>query len=328
MISIQDPARLMNPQYAALRRLLAARGVSPADPETQSLALARQAALSFHALWNEMPPPVARIAERTVAGPAGAVGVRLYWPDERPRAPVVLYFHGGGYVLNNLDTHDRLMRQLALYSGAVVVGVDYSLAPEARYPTQLNEALAVVDWLAAEGDALGLDVGRLVLAGDSAGANLALATLLALRNVGRDQAKAGLLFYGMYAVDFDTESHRRFGGGAFGLTTGRMRFFWDQYLRETADRSDPLAAPLHADLSDLPPLLLVGAGLDCLLDDTLRLAVALNEADVPHQLAVYPGVPHSFVQMSRFLDAADAVLRCAGAFVQDRVVKEERAEAA
>jgi acetyl esterase len=172
----------------------------------------------------------------------------------------------------------------------------------------LDEALAALDWVRNEGAAFGLDGERPVVGGDSAGANLALAATLALRDQGKVLPSLGLLFYGMFSADLETASHRAFGGGAFGLTTARVDWFWSQYVADRAQRDNPLAAPLLADLEGLPPQLLIGAGLDCLLDDSIRLADRLTQAGVPNTLSVYPGVPHSFMQMSAHLRPADAAI--------------------
>ncbi|WP_207476798.1 alpha/beta hydrolase fold domain-containing protein [Arenibaculum pallidiluteum] len=299
----------LDPAVVALYAEAARRGAAPADPTAQPLAEARMAAERFHRFLDAGPRPAVGTEEHVVEGPAGQIPIRLYrgslWPD----LPVLVYFHGGGFVLNSLDTHDRLMRTLALRTGFVVCGVGYAKAPERRFPHQHGEALAVLRWVAASARALGLDADRFAVGGDSAGANLALAAALACRAADLPRIACGLLFYGMFARDFDTESHRRFGGGAFGLTSARMRWYWDQYLGSDAPGEagtpDPRAAPLNADLRGLPPMLLVGAGLDCLLDDTLRLADRLRQAGVPHRLEVRRGLPHGFATMGRRVAAAD-----------------------
>jgi acetyl esterase len=174
------------------------------------------------------------------------------------------------------------------------------------------EATAVVRWLADAGADLGIDAGSVVLAGDSAGANLALATALALRDWGESPVVRLMLFYGMYAPDFDTEAHRRYGGGDYGLTTERMRWFWEAYLGDDGQAADPFAAPLRADLRGLPPALIIAAGCDCLRDDSLHLADRLHDAAVPHVLSRYDGVPHSFMQLSRaFAPAMTAIVEAA-----------------
>lgn len=285
-------------------------GLSPADPVRQPLDEARRRAWDYQMLWNGPLPDVDGVAEITTRSPRGtAIRLRVHYPDpRRDGVPVLLYFHGGGFVLNGIDTHERLMRLLAVRSGAAVVGVGYTLAPELRFPGQLHEALAAVAWVREHGAAHGLDAGRLALGGDSAGANLALSTQLALRDHGLPAPAQSILFYGMFSADLDTPSHQAFGGGGFGLTTERMDWFWSQYLADRAQRDNPAAAPLLADLRGLAPQLVIGAGLDCLLDDSLRLAARLRTAGNAVQVSVYDGVPHSFVQMSAHLPPADAAL--------------------
>ncbi|MBP2227800.1 acetyl esterase [Azospirillum agricola] len=303
----------LDPQVVALHEAMRAQGLVSADPLAMPLHQARAAAERAHLFLNRDAPPIpARNIE--TEGPAGPLRLRLYRPpaiDERP-LPVLVYFHGGGFAVNSVDTHDRLLRLLALRSGAAVVAVAYGKAPEHRFPHQHDEALAALRWVAREGAAHGLDGGRLAVGGDSAGANLALGAALAARAPGEPRVSFGLLFYGMFAHDFHTPSHRRFGDGRYGLTTARMRWYWEQYLGHAEPTRDPRAAPLLADLSGLPPLLLLAAGLDCLRDDSLRLAERLAAADVPFDLTVHESLPHSFANMTRLVEAADgAVTRAA-----------------
>lgn len=290
------------PDIAAIKDYATRQGVAPADPLRQPLAQARQAALDYQGIWNNDLPAMAQRLDLT----AGPLRLRLF--DARPAGagprPVLLYFHGGGFALNSIDTHERLLRLLALRSDVAVVALAYSLAPEKRFPAQIDEALAAVAWIRAHGHEYGLDGARLALGGDSAGANLALATSLSLRQRGLAQADFGLLLYGMFSADLATASHRAFGGGAHGLTTERVDWFWSQYLADFAQRDNPLAAPLWADLHGLPPQLVIGAGQDCLLDDSLALADKLRQAGVATRLSVYDGAPHSFMQASVLLDSA------------------------
>ncbi len=310
---LRPVADRLDPQVIAMNEAAARLGAAPADPLSLPLAEARAAAERYHGFLNGPTPLAADVTETMVDGPAGPLPLRLYRPAGRgvERLPVLLYFHGGGFVVNSVDTHDRLLRLLARHSGAVVCAVRYSLAPERRFPHQHGEALAALRWVGAAGRAHGIDPERIAVGGDSAGANLALGLALAARAPGETPVAFGLLFYGMFAHDFDTLSHRRFGDGRYGLTTARMRWYWRQYLG-AASPDDPRAAPLLADLRGLPPLLLLAADLDCLRDDTLRLAERLAEAGVAHRLAVYDGLPHSFATATRLVDRAHgAVLQAA-----------------
>ncbi|MGE5477703.1 MAG: alpha/beta hydrolase [Bacteroidales bacterium] len=304
-----------HPHLETVARVARAAGLAPADPLRQPLAEARQRAWDYQMLWNGPLPAIGGVTETATLSPRGTpVRLRIHYPDQRRDGlGVLVYFHGGGFVLNGVDTHERLMRLLAARAGIAVVGVGYTLAPELRFPGQLDEALAALDWVRNQGAAFGLDGERLVVGGDSAGANLALSAQLALRDHGRPLPLAGLLFYGMYSADLDSPSHLAFGGGGFGLTTERVDWFWRQYLADHAQRDNPQAAPLWADLGGLPRQLVIGAGLDCLLDDSLRLAARLTAAGVDNTLSVYDGVPHSFMQMSAHLAPADAAISEAAA---------------
>lgn len=315
--AVTNPPSPLDPQVQRLLDASVRAGAAPADPLRGPLARARGAAERHYAFLNGPSPALPHVDEVTIDGPAGPLPLRIHRPSGQGALPVLLWFHGGGFALNSLDTHDRLLRLLARRSGAAVVGVAYRRAPEHRFPSQVEEAAAALRWLTGHGAAHGLDAGRLAVGGDSAGANLALVAALEAKQ-GGTRITFGVLLYGMFAADFDTDSHRRFGDGRYGLSTARMRWYWRQYLGDTPPdaRSAPLLAGL-ADLAGLPPLLLVGAGVDCLLDDTLRLGERLAEADVPHRLWVYPDLPHSFAQMARTVDAADAaVTRVAEAVAQ------------
>ncbi len=308
----------LDPQVVALHDAMQAQGLVSADPLTMPIPQTRAAAERAHVFLNRDAPaiPTQDIETR---GPVGPLRLRLYRPPgaNGDPLPVLLYFHGGGFAVNSVDTHDRLLRLLAVRSGAAVVAVAYGKAPEHRFPHQHDEALAALRWVARQGADHGLDGDRIAVGGDSAGANLALAAALAARAPGEPRVRFGLLFYGMFAHDFHTPSHRRFGDGRYGLTTARMRWYWEQYLGHAEPTRDPRAAPLLADLAGLPPLLLLAAGLDCLRDDSLRLADRLAAADVPFSLTVYEFLPHSFAVMTRLVAAADAAVTRAALAVRD-----------
>ncbi|MGE4278135.1 MAG: alpha/beta hydrolase [Magnetospirillum sp.] len=292
----------MTTPITAIQAFAQSQGVAPADPLRQPLPQARDKANTYQAIWNRDLPDIVRRQDIQV----GRLRLRLF--DSQPAGsvnrPVLVYFHGGGFALNGLDTHERLLRLLALQSGAAVLALGYSLAPEVRFPGQLNEALETLSWLRRHGAEHGLDGTNFAVGGDSAGANLALAVTLASRDIGVPLPRFGLLLYGMFSADLQTTSHRSFGTGAHGLTSERVDWFWSQYLADRAQRDNPLAAPLLAELKGLPPQLVIGAGQDCLLDDSLNLARQLERAGVPTTLSVYDEAPHSFMQMTTLLDVA------------------------
>ncbi|MBI2241042.1 MAG: alpha/beta hydrolase [Magnetospirillum gryphiswaldense] len=292
----------MTTPIAAIQAYAQTQGVAPADPLRQPLPQARRDALAYQAIWNHDLPDIARRQDIQV----GRLRLRLFdaVPAGQTNRPVLVYFHGGGFALNSLDTHERLLRLLAIRSGVAVLALGYSLAPEVRFPGQVQEALETLSWLRRNGNAHGLDGTNVAIGGDSAGANLALAATLSCRDIGLTLPRFGVLLYGMFSADLQTASHRAYGHGAHGLTSQRVDWFWSQYLADPAQRANPLAAPLHADLHGLPPQLVIGAGQDCLLDDSLKLAKKLEKASVPTTLSVYDDAPHSFVQMTTLLDQA------------------------
>lgn len=226
--------------------------------------------------------------------PAGAPAARIYRPSAPLGAETILYVHGGGWIFGNLDTHDWMMRALCTSARATVVAIDYRLAPESRYPAQLADCLAAYRWLRQSADALGVDAGAITLAGDSAGACIALSTAQELLRQRAKMPAALILLYGCYAPDFSTVSHDAYGDGRFGLSSAAMRRFWKYYAGEHPPRQ---AAPLRGEFYGLPPIYLGAAGLDPLLDDTLRLAEALATAGVPYHLDRWPACPHAFLQL-------------------------------
>jgi acetyl esterase len=199
-----------------------------------------------------------------------------------------------------------------------VFGFDYRLAPENPFPAPLDDTMAAIAFVRAGGLGDAVDASRLALAGDSAGATLALAAMLRLRDEGAPMPAAAALFYGCYAPIFDTPSHKAFGEG-YLLTSVNMRWYWTNYLGGTLEAPPALAAPLHARLEGLPPLHLSAAGLDPLRDDTSRLATRLAEAGVPFSYEHVPGVVHGCLRMTRRLGPARDLIRSAGRFLNERL---------
>ncbi len=292
------PADELDPDVRRFVRASGAAWAAHPDLGTVSPAEARRIAEAVRAPWVRGGPRMAARREHRVDTPGGAVRLRCYHPvaTDRPQ-PALIALHGGGWTLFSLDSYDRVMRELAARAGIVVVGVDYALAPEAKYPVALDQVRAVVRHLAAEGAALGVDPRRLALGGDSAGANLALAAALALRDAGRGEILRALtLHYGVFARRSSPEAERRFGGPGHMLTSAEMEGFWGNYLRSESDADDPLVCPLRADLRGLPPTLLVVPECDLLAEQSLRLGELLRGAGVPARLEVYRGACHSFLE--------------------------------
>lgn len=293
-----------------------ARAVPALDHRTTPLAQQRRAVEMAAAAWNTPVAPCAGVIDLEIPTPAGRLRARLYRPEAAALDRVVLYAHGGGWTFGSIDTHDGVTRRLAAALRLPVLSIDYRLAPEHPHPAPMQDAMAGFAFLEAGGVGSPVRAERIVVAGDSAGAQTMLAALLARRDAGLPSAAAGLLFYGCLAPDFDTDAHRAFGvDERFLLSTERMRWYWANHLGGAAEPG--LAAPLFADLAGLPPLFLDAASHDCLRDDTLRLAGRLAEAGQPHRLHVTEGVTHGYLRFARRLPAVAETLAAAAAFVAE-----------
>lgn len=293
-------APVVHPEMAKILAWMASLGLP--DVTRTPLDEARRITHRVSQHWNH-PKPDLEVVDLTLPRPGGGIPARLYRPGPG-KLPVVLFLHGGGWVFGNLETHDRFMRLMAKETGAAVLGIDYRKAPEHPFPAGHDDAMAAVSWLRSDGAARDLDASRIVACGDSAGANLALGLLVGLRQAGLPQIQGAGLFYGCFAPDLDTASHKAFGGGNFGLTTARMTWFWNAFLGGSPASPDLRAAPSRADPAGLPPLYLNAAALDPLLDDTLSYVEKLKAAKVPYQFDLYEGVIHGFMQMGRELEPA------------------------
>jgi acetyl esterase len=295
---------------AILTRL---RSAPFADLRTMSLEQARQHFIAGQRVWGHAPSNLAETVALTVPGATSDLRARLYRPVAAERLPIVLYVHGGGWTFGDIDTHDGIMRHLAEASGSAVLGFDYRLAPEHPFPAPMDDCLAVLHHIEHGGLSSAIDAGRIALAGDSAGANIALGALITRREKKQTLPRTAVLFYGCFAPIFDTASHRSCGDGRFILGTEMMRWYWNNYLGTCPGASAPPAcAPLNADLRNLPPLYLNAAGLDPLLDDTTLLSARLAAAGVRHTVDVWPGVVHGFLRFTRDLPAAREAIGLAG----------------
>jgi acetyl esterase len=298
-----------HPEMVKVHERIAVMMVGPADPLRQTLNEARQAAEAWWHPWNHVLVTIPEVVNAVVNGPAGLFPVRFFNPEPSgPPRGVIVYCHGGGYVINSLDTHDHIMRTLAVRSGLAVLGVGYSLAPEQRFPLQVDEVLCAMEWITEEAGFLSVIPEQFVLCGDSAGAHLALAVALHLqRRGGQPKPSALVLAYGMYRPELDTYSHACFGSGQYGLSTERMRWFWNA-MRPIDACTPELFSTLTGDLSGLPKTLLVVGELDCLRDDSLLLHQSLARCGVHVNMIRVPGVPHSFLQFAQGLPVADQCL--------------------
>jgi acetyl esterase len=256
-----------------------------------------QARVAVRARFRPPTEPQPIGAVRDSVTPEG-IPVRIYWPatPSTGTRPLVVFAHGGGFVFCDLDTHDDLCRSLANDVGAVVVSVDYRLAPESRWPTAAEDVYAALLWTAAHAGQLGGDAARLVIAGDSAGGNLAAVTAILARDRGGPDIACQALLYPVIAADFTTESYRQFATGYYN-TAAAMAWYWDQYIPVAADRAHPHASPLRADLSGLPPAVVLTAGFDPLRSEGDRYAEALAAKGVPVTHRRYSGTIHGFMTM-------------------------------
>ncbi|MEV7580377.1 alpha/beta hydrolase [Streptomyces erythrochromogenes] len=286
------------------------RGVTDADEARRILAAAPRPAT--------VAPRVGATRDRTVPGPPGAppVPVRIYLPDPGRRPgprPTVVFCHGGGWVLCDLDTYDTTVRHLVRASGAAVVSVDYRRAPEHRFPAAAEDAHAVLCWAGSHLDELGGDPDALVVAGDSSGGNLAAASLLLARERGGPAVALQALVHPALDAAQDRASYRTAAEGCF-LTAAHMRWFWEQYLGPGGDGRHPLASPLRADLTGMPPAHLVVAGCDPLRDEGLAYHHRLLRAGIRSVLDSHPGMFHGFLGMAGVLpQACEALARLGGA---------------
>ena len=303
----------LDPQMARAMEKSAALAPGLNGLEDLSIEEIRRRYRQERRFWNEDRPELPRVVDESIPGPVGSVPIRLYYPSEDRPLPALVFAHGGGWIMGDLDTHDKIMRLLALSAGVVVVGIDYSLSPEQTFPVALEECLALCSALAERCSAWGLDPARLAMAGDSAGANLTLGTLLSLKSSGSDLLKAGLLYYGGFGLE-QSDSRRRYGGD--GMSARDLAFYSRCYLGDEADRNDPRWHGLRADLTGLPPSFVAAAELDPLLDDSIALAARLEESGVRHELVVYTGVLHGFLHTSRMVDKAQRAIDDGAAFLR------------
>ncbi len=304
---------MLDPQARALLDLIEQRNLPPTH--LLSPDEARRLYRERRGFTQPDPRPLAEVRALSAPGPAGEIPLRLFRPAGLTApAPLLVYFHGGGWVIGDLDTHDVLCRELADEGRCVVVAVDYRMGPEHRFPAAVDDALAATRWLFSQADALGLDSGRTALGGDSAGGNLAAAVAQALRDGGDStQPVLQLLIYPATDMRAVAPSHRHNGQG-YLLTADTIAYFRGHYI-DPGQHDDPRASPLlHPDLSGLPPALVITAGFDPLRDEGRQYADALSAAGTPAQYICFERQIHGFITMGRVLaEAHTAVGLCAAA---------------
>jgi acetyl esterase len=302
------------PEIRALLDQQAASGRPPLH--RQSVSQARAFHVQDAPALNGPPAAVAAVADQRIPGPAGELPVRVYTPEGSPPFPIVVFFHGGGWVVGTLDTYDPLCRALAAATPAVVVSVDYRLAPEHRWPAAVEDAYAATLWASRNAAELGGAQHRLAVAGDSIGGNLAAVVALGARDRGGPAIAFQLLVHPVLDAAGDTGSWREFAAG-FQLTAEGMRWYWDHY-RGGADGSAPDASPARAAfLGGLPPALVIVASHDILRDEGEAYAARLADAGVKATAIRVPGVVHGFFRWRAVTPAADQALQQAATALRE-----------
>jgi acetyl esterase len=291
----------LHPDAARVCEMIVAANRPPL--ETLTPVEARLAYLATRQALQPDPPAVAEVAALEAAGPAGPIPLRLYRGQgaEGTPQPALVYFHGGGWVIGDLESHDQVCRALANAARCIVVAVDYRLAPEHKFPAAVDDAVAATRWIADNAARLGIDAGRLAVGGDSAGGNLAAVVSLDARDRGGPRLVFQVLVYPGTDMALDRPSHLRHAE-QLPLRRTTMQWFVKNYLRDAADVGDWRASPLRAaSLAKLPPALIVTAGLDPLHDEGQAYAEALAAAGVAVTLQRFDGQIHGFLSMGRIV---------------------------
>jgi acetyl esterase len=288
-------------------------------PDIHTLSVAEARAMAERRIGLMAPPAaVGAVTEHTVAGPGGPLALRIYTPVTPGPHSMLAFFHGSGFVLCSLDTHDGMCRNLCAGAECAVVSVDYRLAPEHKFPAALDDCVFATRWAAAHATEFGADPGRLIVAGDSAGGNLAAAVALRLRDEGDSPRLSGQLL--IYPVtDYYTPGTPSYAENAegYGLTRETMKWFWGHYLNDSGEAENPYATPLRTkDLAALPPVFVMTAEYDPLRDEGERYAERLRAAGVPTALSRRDGMNHGFLFWVGVVDQADSAMVEACAWIR------------
>jgi acetyl esterase len=295
----------LDPQAQKLVDALVALNLKPVEDSTPEEA--RESIRSRTAALGPFED-VAAVAEHKVPVKGGEIVVRVYSPGGPGPHPALVFYHGGGWVIGDLYTHDGICRSITNAAGCMVASVDYRLAPEFRYPVAAEDSYAALAWVVDNAARLGIDARRVAVGGDSAGGNLATVVALMARERGGPAPIQQTLIYPVTNQDLDTPSYQENATG-YLLTREAMRWFWRHYLAREEQGKEPYASPLLApSVAGLPPALVITAGCDPLRDEGEAYAARLRAAGVPVTLTRYEGVFHGFVRMTRLLDKAKSAL--------------------
>lgn len=280
--------------------------------ETLTAKEAREFYLAGRAVSHPEPPEMASVQNSTVPGPGGAIPVRSYTPKQLRKydglAPVLVFFHGGGWVIGDLDSHDVVCRTLARDGEMIVISVDYRLAPEHKFPAAVDDAIAATKWVSANAKSLGIDANRISVGGDSAGGNLSAIVAIDARQNG-PKLQGQLLIYPATDFAMTHPSHSEPETSCL-LTHTVIRWFRDHYLNSLADGETWKASPARVtDMKQLPPAYVLTAGADPLRDEGDEYAKRLESAGVPVTWKTYPGQFHGFITMGKLLTKANGALK-------------------
>lgn len=295
----------LDPRARQFLTAIAAAGLPPLSELTPTLARERNIVKSF----SLDTVPVASIRDMEIDGPFGEIPIRIYTPEGEGPFSTLIYFHGGGWVVGKLDDFDAVCSILCRDSGYLVVSVDYQLSPEARFPVAVEEGYAVLEWLAAEADAMDIDPMRIAVGGDSAGGNMA--TVIAMMSRDRNGPRVHfqlLICPATNLAESDTLSYRQFGSGIW-VPEELMQWYTNNYLENQEDIRSPYVSPLLAsDFTDLPQAYIVIAEFDILRDEAESYGKRLQEAGIRVDMKVYPGQIHDFVLFGKVMPKAEEAL--------------------
>lgn len=309
----------LDPQAEALLKEVAASGLPPLESLTPEEA--RELTRQRRAQWAGDPLPVAAVEERRIAGPAGPIPLRLYKPAKSASLPLLVYFHGGGWVNGDLDSSEVSCRAIATASGCLVASVNYRHAPEHKFPAAVEDGYAALRHIAEHPHDFSADPGRIAVGGDSSGGNIAAAVTLMARDRGGPPIAFQLLIYPVTDHRFDTRSYHDHAEG-YLLTKAGMAWFWNHYLSCPADGDHPYASPLRArDLRGLPPAWIATAEYDPLRDEGEAYAARLKQAGVPVGTKRYDGMIHGFLNMAGAMDQGRQLMQDAAVALRAAMVR-------
>lgn len=303
-VSAPAPVAPLDPQVQEFLRRQASEGAKYPRRDTVSITEGREIAEKVRAQWTAGGPVMAATEDLRSPTRHGEVELRVYTPQRRRLKGALLYIHGGGYSLFSINTHDRVMREYAERAGLVVVGINYTRAPEVKFPHPLDECVDTVHWLRANAARFGFDAAQLFIGGDSAGGNLTMGVSLTLRDAGLPPLAGMLLNYGGYdySDNYQSPSLLAYGAGEYGLSMHMIAWFRRLYVDPA--RVDPRLSSLHARLESLPPAYMVITQCDPLYDENVAMAARLAEAGNTVASKVYPGTVHSFLEAVSIAEVA------------------------